>query len=83
MIVIHGHDLTMVGMPSNGCFDIPGVLRWAATGQTEVAFLGFPLLELPRQFKVGLIVFGNDEATAGFFVEPMNNAWPGDPADAA
>jgi len=47
-----------------------------------VDFFDFTPGELSGESQVGGVVFGDDEATAGFFVEPMDNSGPRDPANA-
>ncbi len=72
-----------MGWRGDGGPDFPGGARRLAADQRLIDFLDLARGELFRQGDVGLVVFGDDEAAAGFLVEAVDNAGAGHAADAA
>ena len=70
-------------MPGDGGADFAGVAREFAAHDRIVNFLDLACGKLRGKRQVRLVVFGNDEAAAGFLVEPVDDARPRDAADAA
>src|SRR5437763_1461305 len=73
----------MRGMPRDGGVDFALLTLHLAADNRVVNLFDFPAGELSGERDVGVIVLGDDQATAGLFVEPMDDTWPGDPPDAA
>ena len=76
------HSLSIDGVSSNFLFNHARGLAQFSGNEREINFLHRPLRELFGQFAMRLIIFGNDNATARFLIETMNNAWPFFAADA-
>jgi len=70
-------------MPGDGDADFAGFAREFAAHNRIVNLLHLPFGELRGKRDVGFVVFGDDETTAGVLVEPVDDAGPGDAADAA
>ena len=83
IVVAHGHAFAVRRMPGDGGADFAGVAREFAADDGVVNFFDLPSGELCREREVRLVVFGDDEAAAGFLVEPVDDAGPRDAADAA
>jgi hypothetical protein len=66
----------MYGMASDLFFDYSRYFAQFASDEREINFLDCALGKLSGQFAVRCIIFRNDETTACFFVEAMNDARP-------
>ena len=78
-----GHSFAMGGMAGDVRTDLPPGGVDAATGDGEIGFFGAALGELIGEPAVGGIVLCHHDAAAGVLVQSMDDAWTGDPADAA
>ena len=83
IVVAHGHAFAMRRVTGDGRADFAGVAREFAAHNRMVNFGDSPPGELRGERQVGFIVFGDDEAAAGFLVEPVDDAGSRDAADAA
>ena len=80
--VYYGHFLAVYRMPANRFANLTGGLGELPGTQREVELLNFSSCKLGTQPLMRKVVLGNHEATAGFFVEPMDDTWPKVTADA-
>ena len=80
--VYYGHFLAVHRMTSNRLANLTGGLGELPGTQREVELLNFSSCKLSTQPAMRKVVLGNHEATAGFFVEPMDDARPKVTADA-
>ena len=83
IVIARGHAFAVGWMPGDGGADFAGFAREFAADDCVVNFSDLPPGELRREREVGFVVFGDDEAAAGFLVEPVDDAGPGHAADAA
>ena len=70
-------------MPRDGRADLTGGSARFAADQRMINLVHFARGELCRERNVRLVVLGDDEAAAGFLVEPVDDARPRHAADAA
>ena len=70
-------------MPGDGGADFARIAREFAAHDGVVNFFDLPSGELRGKRHVRFIIFGNDQAAAGFLVEPVDDARPRHAADAA
>lgn len=68
------HFLAVIRMPSDGQVNIETVRIYPAPDQDTVNFFEAPGLEGLDQVLMGQIVFGHDQAAAGVFIEPVDDA---------
>jgi len=80
--VYYGHFLAVHGMTANRLTNLTGGLGELPGTQREVELMNFSSCKLGTQPVMRKVVFGNHEATAGFFVEPMDDTRPKVTADA-
>jgi hypothetical protein len=59
---------------ANRALPCAGIAPGASDDKGEVGFFGFPFAELAAEFPVGSVIFGGDEETGGFAVEPMDDS---------
>ena len=83
IVVARGHAFAVRRMPGDGGVDFAGFAREFTAHNRIVNFFNLPPGELRRKREVRFVVFGDDEAAAGFLVEPVDDAGPRDAADAA
>ena len=83
MVVADGHAFAMRRMPRNGGTDFTRFTREFAAHDGDVDFFDLPSGKLGGKRHVRFIIFGHDQAAAGFLVEPVDNARARDAADAA
>ena len=83
IVVAHGHAFAMRRMPRDGRADFAGAARQFAADNRVVDFFHAALGKLFREREVRPVIFGDDEAAAGFLVEPVDDAGPRHAADAA
>ena len=83
MVVAHGHTFAMRRMPGDGGVDFAGIARKFAAHNRVVNFPDLARGKLFGKCQMRLVILGNDEAAAGFLVQPVNDARPRDTADAA
>lgn len=74
--VYNGHFLAVYRMTANRLANLTGALGELPGTQCEVELLNFSSCKLGTQPLMREVVFGNNEATAGFFVEPVDDARP-------
>jgi hypothetical protein len=67
----------------NGGVDVAAQARHPSAGHGQINLLDIAPGELRAEMKMGGVVFGRDQAAAGFFVKTMNDAGPRHPANAA
>jgi hypothetical protein len=79
----HRHFLTVNGMTSYRRDEFPAQTRELPGAPGEIELPNLPPSELPTQTQMGWIVFSDDQATACFFVEAMDDAWAQLATDAA
>lgn len=82
-VVVNGHAFALGGMSGDGRADVARVVRDQAAHEGQINFLNGAGGELRRERGMCRVVFGDDEATAGFLVKPMDNAGSRHAADAA
>ena len=73
-VVVHSHAFAMRRTPRDGGADFSRVARRLATHERMVNLIYLAFGKLFRQRNVCLIVLGDDEAAAGFLVEPVDDA---------
>lgn len=78
-----GHAFPMRGVAGDGGVNHAFIGRHTAAGNGAIDLVDFAGTELDRQRRVGEIVLGSDDATAGIAVKAMDNARARDTADAA
>jgi hypothetical protein len=78
-----GHFVPVNRMTSNGRDEVPAEASKLPGTPGEIEFAHLPPRELSTQTQVRRIVFSDHQATAGFFVESMNNAGAKPAPDAA
>lgn len=83
IVVARRHALAVRWMPGNGGADFAGFTREFTAHNRVVNFFDLPFGKLRGEREMRFVVFGDDEAAAGFLVEPMHDAGPGNAADAA
>jgi hypothetical protein len=76
------HPLSMDGMPADLLLDHSGGSAQFSRGEGEIDFLDGAGGKLEGQPAMRLIVFGNDQTTARFFVETVHDSGPFFSADA-
>ena len=82
--IIRGrHALAMGRMAGDGGPNLAGSMRQISANDGQVGFVETPLGELPGQRDVRRIVLCDHQTAAGVFIEAVNDARPGDTADAA
>ena len=82
-VVAHGHAFAVRGMPRDGRADFAGGAARLAADERMVNLVNFARGKLFRERNVRFVVLGDDEAAAGFLVEPVDDARPRHAADAA
>jgi len=81
--VADGHPLAIHRVARNRGVDASAQARHPSAGNGLINLLDIAPGELRAEMKMGGVIFGRDQATAGVFVKTMNDAGPRDPADAA
>jgi hypothetical protein len=82
-LIVHGHPFAMRRMSSDRRTDFPFLSLHFATNDRMVDFIDLSAGELSRKSNVGFVIFGYDKATAGFFIQPVNDPRAGHSTDAA
>ena len=80
---IHGHSFAVRGMPANGGSDLPAIALNLAANDGMINFFHFAAGELGGKGEMGVVVFRDHKATAGFFIKAVDNSRPSNAADAA
>ena len=83
IVVARDHAFAVCRMPRDSGANFASVARDFAAQNRVVNFTDRTCGKLFGKLQVRFVVFGDDEAAAGFLVEPMNDAWSRDAADAA
>jgi len=83
IVVVDGHAFAVRGMARNRGVDFATFARHFAADDGLINLFYDAAGKLFRKREVRLVVFGDDEAAAGFLVEPVHNAGPRHAADAA
>ena len=83
IVIANRHAFAMRRMPGDGGADVAFVARDDAADDGEVDLLHGASGELCGERDVRFIILGDDQAAAGFLVEPMDDAGARDAADAA
>ncbi len=78
----HLHALSMNRMSPDGRIDHSSFVSGHSRDQRQVHFFDCPRGELLGKVAVCNVVFGDDQAAACLFIQPMNDARPLLPADA-
>jgi hypothetical protein len=78
-----GHALAMGRVARDWRVDVAAQARHSPAGHGQINLLDIAAGELRGEMKMGGVVLGRHQATAGIFVQTMNNAGPRDPANAA
>jgi hypothetical protein len=76
-----GHGSAVTRVTRNGDLDFACQSWQFAANNGVINFLHGAVSELIGQTKMGGIIFGNDKAAAGVFIEAMNNPGPGVASD--
>lgn len=79
----HGHALALEAVARNRGVNFAAQSAKLAADDGFVDFLSLARGKLGGEMEVRGVVLGDDEAAAGFLVKTMDNAGPGDAADAA
>src|SRR5678815_1052806 len=82
-VIIHGHPFAMGTVPCNRRSNLAFLPLQFPTKNGMVNLVNSSSCELCRKRNVGFVIFCNHHASAGFFVQAMDNAWASHPADAA
>src|SRR6266436_3469754 len=82
-VIIHRHPPAVRAVAGDrGSNLTPFPLNFSADNRM-INFVDFPRRKLGGERQVRFVVFGNNHAATGFFIQPMNDSWPGYAADAA
>jgi hypothetical protein len=82
-VFVHGHAFAMRRMPRDRSANFATLPLNLRADDRMIRLIHASTCELVRNCQVGIIVLGDHEATAGVFVEAMNDAWPRDPTNSA
>ena len=75
----HGHPLTIARVPADIRFNPAEWRKWNVPDQAEVKAIDIVVLEELRQSGMRFVRFCDDQQTAGFFIDPVNNPRAFDP----
>src|SRR5258708_31718763 len=82
-LFVHRHAFAMRSMPGNGRPNFAPVSGQFTANNRVISLFDAAAGELSRQSQVRIVVFGHYQATAGVFIQAMDNARTGNSADAA
>src|ERR1700741_3250747 len=68
-----GHTTTPYAIAADALINGSRIFFHPPVHQSNVFLLHFARGKLPAQLGMGCIVFGHDDETAGFFIEPMDD----------
>ena len=77
------HPLSLGRMPSNGKVNRSFILVERPLSNGKVGLVNGPILELPDELLIGLIVFRNHHHSGGLFVQTVDDPRPEHPIDSA